>query len=187
MASKRTPPSRGYDPYNTAGPKNPASSRGPKSVSEARLRAHRAGVEAGRTGKNVQSAMSNSSNAAKAMRHAPTVSEAVNRAKGMTRKNAAKAAELKARPSKIGWAKAGGAKRTGSAVKWGGISRTTGSAAGSLGKTMLGAFARVNAVASAGAAGYAAGSALNKKFNISTKIVDAVSPKYDPNPKKRKR
>jgi len=44
---------------------------------------------------------------------------------------------------------------------------------------------RAGAVGLAGAAGYAAGKYANDKLKISDKIVDAISPKYDPNAKEK--
>lgn len=44
---------------------------------------------------------------------------------------------------------------------------------------------RAGAVGLAGVGGYLAGKALNDKYDVSGKIVDAIAPKYDPNAKEK--
>lgn len=206
MVSKRKPPAnkgagKGYDPYNKPAPKtktpdhmrssprNPrnnagakvaSSGRGPKSIQQSQA--------ARQTGKvdNVSKGMSREFNRATPAKNTFTRGAAVrgvDAGEGIVRKNAAKAAAnskaARARPSKIGWAKAGGGAK-GSAVKWGTAGARVAKVASAAGR--LASFAgNAGNVVGAGMAGYQAGTALNKKYNISGRIVDAISPKYDPN------
>jgi hypothetical protein len=178
------------NPYNNAGPKVKASSRGPTS--------YNASFDRPAKGNNARKALVREADRAFMQNSDKSyTSRAMEANTGMTRKNAARKTAVdsarKARPSKIGWAKAGGGAAKGSAVKWG----TAG--AKKAAPQMLGAYAKgiaatagralgpIGAVATAGQAGYMIGTALNKKFNISGRIVDAVSPSYNPNDKGRSR
>lgn len=219
MAKKKVPTSKGYDPYNkptaskpkakpnrypaspnnpynNAGPKVKATSRGPTSYGEVFDRPVK--------GNNARKALTRSADRAFMQNSDKSfVPKAREAAAGMARKNAAKKAAVdsarKARPSKLGWANASGAKAGGvkgqgiqsrpggGMVKWGTAgakrapSATLGGYAKGAAKVAGGALSRLNAAATAGAVGYAAGTALNKKFNISGRIVDAIAPKYNPN------
>lgn len=224
MAKKNVPSNKGYDPYNKptaskpkpkpnpnkASPNNPynnagakikASSRGPTSFDESFGRGLKSdnSIRAYKRAAARQMALNPGSEPA--FKYKSNVDRASSEAsKGMWRKNAARKATVdaarRARPSKIGWAKVGGAAK-GSAVKWGtagakkaapamlggylkGIASTAGAAVGrSLGP--------IGAVVGAGQVGYEIGKAANKKWNISGRIVDALSPSYDPNSTGRSR
>jgi hypothetical protein len=191
-ASKPKPKARAYkaspnNPYNNAGPKVKASSRGPTS--------YNAAWRQGR-GNNVRKAIERAGDRAFMNNSDKShVAKARSAGTGMARKNAAKKtavdAARKARPSKIGWAKAGGAKIKGSAVKWGtaGAKKAAVSTLGGYAKGLASvagaAVGRASAVATAGQLGYMAGTALNKKYNISGRIVDKSAPTYNPNAKGR--
>lgn len=223
MAKKNVPSNKGYDPYNKptaskpkpkpnpnkASPNNPYNNAGRKiAASSTRAGGDLAAAHAGDReilrsmltkgsgpkGPGVRGGRSFTSRMDVAGDRGSAASS------GMMRKNAARKATVdaarRARPSKIGWAKVGGAAK-GSAVKWGtagakkaapamlggylkGIASTAGAAVGrSLGP--------IGAVVGAGQVGYEIGKAANKKWNISGRIVDALSPSYDPNSTGRSR
>ncbi len=223
---------KGYDPYNKptatkpkpkpnpykASPNNPYNNAGPKVKATSSVKGGRAASAAAKS-REFQRAYytkatgPNSFDGIKGNGFNPRVGEAQYRASkagyDMARKNADKKATVdaarKARPSKIGWAKAGGPKAGGvkglgtpsspggAAVKWG----TAG--AKKAAPKMLGAYAKgiaatagralgpIGAVATAGQVGYEIGKAANNKWNLSGRIVDAVSPSYNPNDKGRSR
>lgn len=216
MAKIKVQTSKGYDPYNKptatkpkpkpspykAGPNNPYNNAGRKiAASSTRAGGDLAAAHAGDReilrsmltkgsgpkGPGVRGGRSFTSRMDVAGDRGSAASS------GMMRKNAAKKAAVdaarKARPSKIGWAKASGAKAKGSMVKWGtaGAKKAAPKMLGGFAKGIAAAAGRalgpISAVATAGQAGYMVGTALNKKFNISGRIVDKFAPKYNPNAK----
>lgn len=215
---------KGYDPYNKptaakpkprpnpykAGPNNPHNNAGPKVRATSSAKGGRAAVSSAQSREfqrayHTKATGPNSFDGIKGKGFSPRVGEAQFRAaeagSGMASKNAAKKtavdAARRARPSKIGWARAGGAAKKGSAVKWGTggakvpkpsmLGKAALGKAASVGSKLLKGAGAVGAVVGAAQAGYAVGTALNNKFNISSKMVDYFSPKYDPNAKGRSR
>jgi hypothetical protein len=229
MAKKNVPSNKGYDPYNKptaskpkpkpnpykASPNNPYNNAGPKVKASSSAKTKSVARAASRA--STRSAALNTPRNSMygdrgGMRHLST-DPSVEATKGMRAKNVAKKATAdaarRARPSKIGWAKAGGPKaggvkglgtasRPGGAmVKWGGISakkaapQMLGGYLKGLASTAGAAVGRslgpIGAVVGAGQVGYEIGKAANKKWNISGRIVDAVSPSYNPNSTGRSR
>lgn len=219
MAKKNVSFNKGYDPYNKptaskpkakpnpykASPNNPYNNAGPKVKATSSAKGGRAASAAAKSREFTRAITTkatgpNNFDGIKGKGFTPRAGEAQFRAEragyGMARKNAAKKTAVdsarRARPSKIGWAKASGAKAKGSAVKWG--TGGAGTASPATASRALGVASKVGrfagaagAVAAAGQAGYALGTALNKRYNVSGRIVDAVSPKYDPNAKTAKK
>lgn len=188
------------NPYNNAGGKNPASSRGPTNWSEVRTARDKAIIKTARTNKpaSFNTAARNSSNVAKAMTRPGSnlTSGGVEKGAGMIRKNIIKKAEVGLKrmtsPTNPMVSKGTNAytkyNSRMSALKNTALKGTsTASKAVSVGSKLARGAGVAGALIGAAQAGYAVGTALNNKFNISSKIVDHFAPKYDPNAKGRSR
>lgn len=196
------------NPYNNAGPKVKASSNGItsyKQITDKYGRTTDSGA-AKFSGSNVEKAGKREFSRVNAMRpegrrmptngrpgsagnySGPAGGRAARAEEGMMRKNAVKKATVDkaraARPSKIGWAKAGGAKARGSAVKWGtgGAARAVATGAGRFAAGVAAGAAAAASVVGAGVLGYQAGTAI---YNANaTKIQDTLD-KYVRNRKRK--
>ena len=178
------------NPRNNAGPKIKASSRGPTS-----LKASQTARQAGKVD-NVSKAMTREFQRATPKNTFSTKAavRGTQAGEGMVRKNVQKTAEVglkrmtsptNPKVSKGVNAYAKYNQRMTQLPK--GVSPTATKAVARGAGRVLGAAGRIagaaGAVFTAAQAGYALGSAVNKKYNISGKIVDSISPKYDPNAK----